>query len=110
MSRLKTALIVSGLIRAVESAGGSAMVLRKGDGDAGSIALTPLEEGRNSAIFERQYHTEKGYVWFKSWAQDTEKEELFSDVIDRKIARDPDLWVVELHIPNAERFIAGWAG
>jgi hypothetical protein len=109
-ARLKTAFIVSGLIRAVESAGGSAMVLHRGDGDAGSIALAPLEEGRNSALFERQYQSEKGYVWIKSWSQDIENEEHFSDVMARKIARDPDLWVVELHIPNAERFIAGWAG
>lgn len=86
------------------------MVLHKGDGDSGSVALTTLEEGWNSAIYERQYHPEKGYLWIKSWPQDIENKDIFSDVMDRKIARDPDLWVVELHIPNAERFIAEWAG
>ena len=109
-TRLKASIIVSGLIRAVESQGGSAMVLHKGDGDAGSIAIAILDEGRISALFERQYQAEMGYVLIKTWAQDTDNKHDFGETLARKTARDPDLWVIELHVPNAERFIAGWSG
>ncbi len=108
-ARLKSSIIVSGLIRAVEARGGSAMVLRKGEGDSGSIAITLLEEGRNSHLFECQYHPDHGYQWIKTWTQSIEKKEDLEVVLARKTARDPDIWVVELHIPNGERFIADWS-
>ena len=44
-ARLPTHVEVSGLIRAVEAAGGFATVLSKGERDAGTIALVALERG-----------------------------------------------------------------
>jgi hypothetical protein len=108
--RLKSKLLVGALVRAAESVGGTAMVLRKGDVDAGSIAVTILEEGRNSALFERQMDASGGYKWHLVWRQDIENKEDFETAMIRRTDRDPDLWLVELSVPNGERFIADWPG
>jgi hypothetical protein len=84
------------------------MVLRKGDEDAGALAVTILENGRNSGLFERQMDGAGGYQWQLVWHQDSENKEDFATAVNRRTARDPDLWIVELSVPNGERFIAEW--
>jgi hypothetical protein len=106
--KLKSKLLVTALVRAAQSAGGAAMVLRKGDEDAGSVAVTLLEEGRNSALFERQLAPSGGYKWHMVWHQDIDNKEDFESAMIRRTKRDPDLWLVELSVPNGERFIAEW--
>src|SRR3546814_12874617 len=52
-ARLTTAIRVSALIRRVNSEGGHATVLSKGDATAGAILLILCERGRNQRFFER---------------------------------------------------------
>lgn len=93
------------MIRAVEAAGGFGAVLHKGEREGGTIIIVLAENGRNQRLFELMPDVEKGRVWTLSKRQNTENTYEFSDYLDRRAARDPDLWIVELDIADGERFI-----
>lgn len=96
---------MSGLIRAVEAAGGNAMVLRKGEESAGTILIVLIEKGANARLFERMPDAQGHRKWTCSKAQDAENSYDFNQYLDRRAAQDRDLWIVELDIANGERFI-----
>jgi hypothetical protein len=105
--RLATSVLVSGLIRKAEAEGGFGAVLSKGDATAGAILLILLERGGNPRVLERVLQPDGSYSWAVSASQDTEKPDEVPRLVERRRRFDPDLWVVELDIPSAERFTAG---
>jgi hypothetical protein len=105
-ARLTSAVLVSGLTRRAFALGGSAAVLAKGDPEAGSILLLIGEKGVVSGLWERILAPTGAYCWAKNELQDIENKEKFSNYLDRRRIRDPDLWLIELDVPNAERFTA----
>ena len=104
-ARLPAHLEVSGLIRAVDAAGGFAAVLARGERDAGTILVVCCEMGTNSRLFERLPRPDGTREWTMVRAQDTEKPYEFSEYLDRRRRQDDDLWIVELDIARGERFI-----
>lgn len=105
--RLPAHLEVSGLIRAVEGAGGFAMVLAKGERDAGTIMLICCERGTTARAYERMPQADGTRKWTVSRRQDAENPQDFDEWCQRRQRQDPDLWLVELDIANPERFIDG---
>lgn len=103
--RIPAHLEVGGLIRAVETAGGFATVMAKGEREAGTILLVCCERGMNAAAFERMPRPGGTRAWTETRSQDTENPSEFWDYCRRRHERDPDLWVVELDVPQVERFI-----
>jgi len=98
--RLAAGIKVSALIRAVEVAGGHAMVLARGDATAGSIAV--VVRGRpDDAVFQPVMTDGGGYAY-----AEVARGDAIADWSARARRRDPDLWIVELDIPDAARFIA----
>lgn len=96
---------MAGLIRAVQAAGGFAAVLQKGEREAGTIAVVLTENGTNTRFFERMPSLESGRSWTCTLAQDPENPQAFHETVERRRARDPDLWIIELDIADGERFI-----
>ena len=105
-ARLASGLIVNALIRRVNAAGGSAMVLAKGDAEAGAILVLTLERGVNPGFFERGIGPDGESALVRSGPAAFEDSGAVSDYWQRRRSRDPDLWVVELDIASAERFAA----
>jgi hypothetical protein len=103
--RLPAHLEVQGLLRAVESAGGFATVLAKGERDAGTILVTCCERGENCRAYERMPRPDGSRAWMLTKRQESENPEEFGHYLDRRKRQDSDLWIVELDIPDAERFI-----
>jgi hypothetical protein len=103
--RLPTHLEVAGLIRSVQAAGGFAAVLGKGEREAGTILIVTTHNGRNSRVFERMPQLDGSPKWSCSKQQHAENPQEFSEYLDRRQKQDPDVWIVELDIPQAERFI-----
>ena len=103
--RLPTHLEISGLIRAVEAAGGFATVLAKGERDAGTILVICCENGANSRLYERMPQLDGSRVWTRTKTDDVEKPGEFLEYWQRRKRQDSDLWVLELDIADAERFI-----
>ncbi len=105
-ARLASAVLASGLMHLANQTGGFAAILAKGDPVSGALLLQILEKGLFSGIFERMPDPSGAYLWAQSGPQDTEDKENLEEYLARRRARDPDLWIVELDVPDAERFVA----
>ncbi|MES2700828.1 MAG: DUF1491 family protein [Pseudomonadota bacterium] len=107
--RLPAHLEVSGLIRAVQAAGGFATVLAKGERDAGTLLVVcchnATRDGPLARAFERMPLPDGTRDWGLAKSQDPENPYDFSEYCTRRHQQDPDLWVLELDIADAERFI-----
>ena len=104
-SRIPTHLEVNGLIRAVEAAGGFATVIARGERDAGTILVVCCGKNRLCAAYERMPQPVGGRSWTLNRKQEAEKPQEFWDYLDRRSRQDDDLWIVELDVPEGERFI-----
>ena len=104
-SRLPAHLEVSALMRATESAGGFAMVLNKGERDAGTILVVIVDKQGLGQLFERLPQVDGSRSWTSTKSQTAEDKHDFNDYLARRGASDPDLWIVELTIPDGERLI-----
>ena len=104
--RIPAHLEVAGLIRAVGAAGGFGTVIAKGERDAGTLLVICCENGADAAAFERMPQSDGTRAWTLSRKQDAENPQEFWDFCDRRQRQDDDLWIVELDITDAERFIA----
>lgn len=104
-ARLPAHLEVSGMIRRIESEGGFGMVIRKGERDAGTLLIVLQDKGENPRLYERMPDLDGTRKWHCSKVQDAENKQDFQDYLDRRLRQDPDSWLIELDIPNGERFI-----
>ena len=109
-ARLPAHVEVSGLIRAVESAGGFAMVLQKGERDAGTILVLTTQNGRNTRLWERMPQLNGSRKFSCTREQDDENPREIDEYVGKRRRSDPDCWVIELDIENAERFVAPGPG
>jgi hypothetical protein len=105
--RLASSLLVTALLRRAEAEGGFGTILAKGDSSAGSILVVLLERGANPRMLERVLGNEGLYHWAFAANRAAGEEGEMRETIARRRRFDPDLWVVELDIPAAERFAAG---
>lgn len=100
--RLAAGLKVSALMRAVMAAGGFAVVLARGDDTAGSIAVVVRGRlGEDDVLLAPMMSGEGRYGHME-----VARGAAIAAWGERARQRDPDLWLVELDIPDAARFIA----
>ncbi len=104
--RLPAHLEVSALIRTVEAAGGFATVISKGERDAGVLLILTIERGGCARLWERMPRLDGSREFAVIRTEDTENKTEFSEYLDRRMAQDSDSWLIELDVPNAERFVA----
>ena len=104
--RLATSVLAGALIRKAQGEGGFAAVLAKGDPTSGAILLILTEKGANPRILERLLQPDGTYAW----AQPIENPDEVPAFVARRRRFDPDLWLIELDIPCAERFTAEMTG
>jgi hypothetical protein len=102
--RLAAGLKVSAMIRAVQAAGGFAAVVARGDPVAGSIAIVVREPVGEILLVPvmtgdgRYQHVEAA------------RGDAVAEWSARARQHDPDLWILELDIPDAARFIVDILG
>lgn len=105
-ARLPAHLEVSGYIRMAQAEGGFGTVLSKGEREAGTIVLLTMHRNENATLWERMPQLDGSRPFYAAKRQNPEKPTEFSEYLSRRSTQDPDLWVVELDIADAERFIA----
>lgn len=103
--RIPAHLEVGALIRAVEAAGGFATVIAKGERTAGTLMVICCNRATPARAYERMPQLDGSRKWTLCRQQDPENPLEFTEYCKRRGQQDPDLWVLELDIENAERFI-----
>jgi len=101
--RLSSAMLVSALLRRVHAEGGNAAILAKGDEGGGAIVLVCAERGAITGLRERILDHGGRYAWAPCGPSDPDE---VNQYLERRRSRDPDIWIVELDIADAERFAA----
>lgn len=104
--RLSARVEAGAIARRVESEGGFATVLKRGDPDRGVITLLVTQRGRMAGVLERQMAKDFSYRWGEVDFPDGLDEENWREFVEQKRRFDPDFWLIELDIADAERFIA----
>jgi hypothetical protein len=105
MARLTAQFRVQALVRRVHAAGGSAMVLARGDETAGALLIVAGDRGSQWQCFERGLDASGNPAAIVSGPADAD-EAAIADYWHRRRRNDPDLWVVEVDVAQAERFAA----
>lgn len=100
--RLTSEFRVKAVMRRVHDAGGSAMVLARGDAQSGAILVVALERGGDPVCWERDV---MGQRLIRCGPHDSDPQHV-DEYWRRRRRNDPDLWVIELDIAAAERFAA----
>jgi hypothetical protein len=108
--RLPAKLEVSGLVRRVETEGGFATIVHKGDAEGGSLLLVVSSRGRYFACLERILGVAGTYEWRSAGPPESSGSTDLQAFLAKRTRFDPDLWVLELDIADPERFIAETTG
>ena len=108
-ARLPAHLEIAALIRSTEAAGGFATVVSKGEPDAGVILILTIERGGNARLWERMPRLDGKRMFEVVREQTTDNKQDFDDYLARRRARDRDIWLIELDVPDAERLVAEFA-
>ncbi len=79
-------------------------MLAKGDATAGSIAVV-VREFAEERLLAAVFGSSGGYEWVEMARGDS-----IAPWVERARRNDPDLWIIELDIPDAARFVAETLG
>lgn len=82
------------------------MILAKGDAMAGAILVLAMDRGRNPRFLERGIGPEGKPALVPAGPTEFADEMAVTAYWQRRRGYDSDLWVVELDVPEAERFVA----
>ena len=104
--RLPASVEASGLLRRIAAGGDFATVLRKGDPDRGALLLVVSSRGSYVACLERVLGFEGGYSWQRVGPADPSNPQELADFLQKRTKFDEDIWLIELDVAQAERFIA----
>jgi hypothetical protein len=107
--RLPSGMLVSAMLRRVNDAGGLAVVRVRGDAQGGAILVVLDDRAGPPRLVERGIGPDGRAMLIDSTPRDSTPRGSGQGVEDywrRRRSRDPDLWVIELDIADAERFAA----
>jgi hypothetical protein len=104
--RLTTRMTIDALFRRVRAEGGFATVIARGDESAGAILLLCRERGIVTSLQERTADLDGAYRWTPCGPQQAAADSERDSYIQRRRDLDPDLWLIELDVPDPERFTA----
>jgi len=102
--RLPAHVEAGGIMRAAESEGGMAMVLSRGERDAGTVLVVVMRRGEDAVLYERMPELDGSRRFTVTKRQDPEDKQAFTEYLDRRIRQDPDSWIIEIDVDDPEKF------
>jgi GMP synthase (glutamine-hydrolysing) len=94
--RLKSSIWVQACVFRADREGIAATVLRRGDADSGSILVRLDRRDLGCAVLAETRDTNGDRAWFRGTGPEPVTTETADLYIARHVARDPDIWVVEI--------------
>lgn len=107
-ARLKSHIIVSALLRRAGLAGAAAQVVRKGDADAGAIAVKVFIGRVDGVALARLFlpgHDEKGDAVWREPLDAAAPEDRIDALLEKERRFDRDLWIIEIEDRMGRNFI-----
>jgi hypothetical protein len=93
--RLKTHIRVAALLRRAQAAGAFATVVRRGDPDAGALAVKAFLGPGTARLFV-EARDERGARCWREALDGVDDEARIDALLERERAVDPDLWIIEI--------------
>ncbi|MEO1250894.1 MAG: DUF1491 family protein [Pseudomonadota bacterium] len=107
--RLKTGIRVSAHLRRARAAGAFATIARKGDEDAGAVAVKVYMGAGAAKLFVQSRDLDGNAVWRDPFEEGDPQAEGAEARIDAWLAKetaiDPDLWIVEIEDRAGRAFL-----
>jgi GMP synthase (glutamine-hydrolysing) len=109
-ARLKSKLWVQAALRTCQSIGMSGFVVRRGDEDAGAVLIKQNFLGTGFRVLTQIRQPDGQRAWIPGTGADPVGEAEADAYVARQVARDSDLWVIEIEdrdgrLPFAEPVI-----
>ena len=102
MAQLKTKIWTAALVRRAFAGGAAAYVVRKGDTDAGVVFVKILMP-QGARLFAPIRDMEGKRIWFEP-VSDADEERIDA-YLGRRLADDPDAWIVEVEDKMGRHFL-----
>ena len=107
--RLAAHVRIEALKRLTMAAGGFATVIARGDPVSGAILIARTVRGTDNALLESLTGLDGRTVWQEVWSDESEalaRKGSFAEYVERRRARDTDLWIIELDVASRAQFNA----
>lgn len=95
-------MTVGAILRLAQGQGGTGAIIAKGDETSGNLLIEILERGVFRGVFERVHVDLDTNAWTRLAPDETEAGNYF----ERRRKSDPDIWLMELNVPDAAQLIA----
>lgn len=105
--RLKTKIWVQSAVKRCLSEGVGATVARKGDEDAGAVALKLLIVGLGCEVLTQARNKDGELGWYRASGPNLIPETEADALLSREVGYDRDLWIVEIEDHEGRRFFGG---
>ncbi|HXI87158.1 MAG TPA: DUF1491 family protein [Parvularculaceae bacterium] len=103
-ARLKTHIQVTALMRRAQGAGAFAHVARKGDPDAGAVAVKVFVGEARARLFMQSRDLDGAAVWRETFDGPQAENDVDARLTkERRV--DPDLWIVEIEDKEGRSFL-----
>ena len=106
--RLKPALWVRAVIRLCGTRDLPAFIVRHGDPDAGAVLLKLNRLEHGAVVLTQSRDLDGNMTWIRASGDAPVPDADAEAMVQRQIARDPDLWVVEIEDRQGRHPIDDW--
>ena len=108
--RLKSELWVQAHLRRCAVEGAYALVVRKGDPDAGAIAVKVYVGAREAKLYVRSRDLDGETIWRNPLVDDDDRDDVVEESkveswLSKETSIDPDLWIVEIEDREGRAFL-----
>ncbi|PQA85807.1 DUF1491 family protein [Hyphococcus luteus] len=105
--RLKTEIRVSAQLRRAQGEGAFAVVVRRGDPDAGAVAVKLYQGPGAAKLYVQSRDLDGNPVWREPFEEESSEdiEAKIDRWLEKEVSIDPDLWVVEIEDREGRAFL-----
>lgn len=107
-ARLKTEIRISAQLRRAQAAGAFATIVRRGDADAGAVAVKLYQGPGAVKLFIQSRDLDGAPIWREPFCDDAltdDAEQKIDQWLEKEASIDPDLWVVEIEDREGRTFL-----
>lgn len=102
--KLTAAIQIKAIIRRAEVAGAQAFLVRRGSEEAGAIFLKLSRLDGTFTVLNQARRGGGELIWIKPLGEAVD-EERANRYLEKQVAGDPDLWILEIEDPQGRAFV-----